>query len=550
MAKTPLFAWLKQMTGKALAENKTYEIKVLSRVPERGMSRREFLKTLSGGALTLGLLPWAFSEKAQSVSPRLKTQKLDMEKPVIIVGAGLAGLVTAYRLMLQGVPCQIFEASHRVGGRMFTRNHFNDDAMFVELGGELVDTGHEAIIALCDELGLSLQTFEKPEPGIEPCLFVSEGLVKTEAAVIQAFKPLAKALADDLIRIFPDGEVEVPTYQKTFGAEWLDNQSLESYLESKRDVPGWLIKVIKAAYTGEYGLDTSEQSALNLLLLIGADTDNGFRMFGESDEAMRITGGSERLPQALYKAIAGKVPIHFGAKLKLLQNTRDSLILTFTHGLKPVEVQAEQAVLAIPFSVLRSVEGLDDLGLPARKLKAIREWGYGTNSKQMMGFKSRFWQTQDPAYMPNAGELFTDWPSQCYWETSRLQVGNGGILTNFLGGKAGLNADHQQWKQALQDLDTLYHGKASEQFSGDRAFMHWPGNALAQGSYTCPRPGQYTTLVGVAGEPELEGRLLFAGEHCSVDWAGFMNGAAESGLLAAHFIVGQRSGLEVQRIFG
>jgi monoamine oxidase len=550
MAKTPLFAWLKKMTCQALAENKAGEFQALSRAPESAMSRREFLKMLSGTALTLGVLPWMLPASAQSVSPTLKTSKWDISKPVIIVGAGLAGLVTAYRLMLQGVPCQIFEASHRVGGRMFTRNHFNDDAMFVEMGGELVDTGHEAIIALCDELGLSLQTFEKPGPGIEASLFVSEGLVKKETEVIQAFQPLAKALADDLARIFPDGVVQVPTYKNTFGAEWLDNQSLEAYLDSKRDVPSWLIKVIKAAYTGEYGLDPSEQSALNLLVLIGVDTNNGFRMFGDSDEAMRIAGGSDRLPQALYKAMVGKVPVHFGAKLKKLQNASDGLILTFNHGLKPVEIHTKKAVLAIPFSVLRGVAGLDTLGLPARKLKAIREWGYGTNSKQMMGFKSRFWQMKDSAYVANAGELFTDWPSQCYWETSRLQHGNGGILTNFIGGKAGLNADHHQWKQALLELDTLYQGKASEEFSGDRAFMHWQGNALAQGSYTCPRPGQYTRLVGVAGEPELEGRLLFAGEHCSVDWAGFMNGAAESGLLAANLVLTYRTGLEVQQTFG
>ena len=62
--------------------------------------------------------------------------------PVAILGAGIAGLTAAYRLQKAGVPCEIFEASDRTGGRMFTRYDFNKDGMFCELGGELVDTDH------------------------------------------------------------------------------------------------------------------------------------------------------------------------------------------------------------------------------------------------------------------------------------------------------------------------------------------------------------------------------------------------------------------------
>jgi monoamine oxidase len=67
--------------------------------------------------------------------------------------------------------------------------------------------------------------------------------------------------------------------------------------------------------------------------------------------------------------------------------------------------------------------------------------------------------------------------------------------------------------------------------------MNWPAYQYVQGSYTCPLVGQYTTLLESAGTPELEGRLIFAGEHTSPDFSGFMNGAIQSGNRAAQEIM-------------
>jgi monoamine oxidase len=521
---------------------------------ERPLTRRQFLKGLSGTALTIGASSWWLANAQQSevsgnVRPSLAGGASGKPR-VVIVGAGLAGLVSAYRLTQLGIPCEIYEASHRVGGRVFTRRNANGDGMFVELGGELVDTNHEALIGLCQTLNVSLERFPEAAENIQPALFMNGSQVKTEQDVIEAFQPLAEALARDLKRIFPDGEIRVPTYQEPCGAEWLDRMSLQEYLDDLTEVPEWLRRVIKAAYTGEYGLEPQDQSALNLLLLIDPDTGDGFRMFGESDEAMRVQGGNSTLVDALYAAIRGQVPVHFGYKLAHLGGDPQSLALTFHHRRRKHAVQAGKVILALPFSTLRQVQGLETLGLSARKLKAIKEWGYGTNSKQMMAFNSRFWQNPSAPFPANTGELFTDWPSQCYWETSRLQTGSKGILTNFLGGQAGLDANHSQWRKALSDLEQLFKGHATEAYTGQQILMNWPRHPWAKGSYSCPGPGQYTSLMGVAGEPELSERLFFAGEHCSVDWAGFMNGAVESGLVAAERVVGAQGLLESTESLG
>jgi monoamine oxidase len=547
MPRSQLFLWLKKLTRQTCPQKAIPIDSTITQSPLNQLSRRDFLKataTLTGAIMLSSWGKFSFADSAKQMPSKSSL------KPVIIIGAGLGGLVTAYRLTQKGIPCEIYEASHRVGGRMFTRNHFNEHGMFVELGGELVDTNHEDLIGLCQELNIPLQRFKEPEAGIEPAIFFSEGKVQTKTEVLKAFERLAQVLNEDLAKAFPHGEVMIPTYQNPYNAQWLDNLSLEEYLDSKSGIPTWLIKVIKAAYTGEYGLDPQDQSALNLLLLIGTDTQDGLKLFGESDEAMRIEGGSSRLPEALYQAIQDKVPVHFGYKLKGVKDLPGKLQLIFSQHGQSRHREADYTVMAIPFTILREIQGIDQLGLPKRKLKAIREWGYGTNSKQMMGFRARFWLSQGQHYAASTGEFFTDWDSQCYWETSRLQDGTSGILTNFLGGSAGKQADHGQWKRALQDLDQLYQGSAQKHFSGHKAFMNWSANPLAKGSYTCPQPGQYTSLMGIAGEPELGGKLLFAGEHCSVDWAGFMNGAAESGAMAARQILSQMVWLETRPAFG
>ncbi|WP_303674148.1 flavin monoamine oxidase family protein [Vampirovibrio chlorellavorus] len=543
MARTTVWVWLKQLTAEAMAQHL-----------ERPLTRRQFLKGLSGTALTLGGATLGLAQARKNELPvkgALSLAESGLGRPrVIIVGGGLAGLVSAYRLTQLGVPCEIYEASHRVGGRVFTRRNIDGEGLFVELGGELVDTNHEALIGLCTALNVSLERFPSPGENIQPALFMNGSEVRTEQDVIQAFQPLAKALAQDLERIFPDGEVRIPTYREPCGAEWLDQMSLEAYLDALKEVPEWLRKVIKAAYVGEYGLDPHEQSALNLLLLIDPETSEGFRMFGESDEAMRIQGGNSTLVDALYAAIRDRVPVHFGCKLSHVNDNGQSLTLTFHQRRRKRNINAGQVILATPFSVLRQIGGLNTLGLSPRKLRAIREWGYGTNSKQMLMFNSRFWLNPAAPFPANTGELFTDWPSQCYWETSRLQAGKNGILTNFLGGGAGLSANGSQWRQSLADLEQLFKGQATQAFTGQQILMNWSRHPWAKASYSCPRPGQYTSLMGAAGEPELNDSLFFAGEHCSVDWAGFMNGAVESGLLAAEGVVGSRKSHESRERFG
>jgi monoamine oxidase len=164
----------------------------------------------------------------------------------------------------------------------------------------------------------------------------------------------------------------------------------------------------------------------------------------------------------------------------------------------------------------------------------------------MYGFTERWWR--NPAVKLPAssnGSIFTDLPLQCTWETSRGQAGKSGILTNFLGGAAAKQLTTECFGEFHQELNRVFPG-IGDKFDGKRAIMNWPKYKFTRGSYSCPLVGQYTTLLKAAPEPELDGRLIFAGEHTSGDFAGFMNGAIQSGNRAAKEIL-ERKKIELQK---
>ena len=74
---------------------------------------------------------------------------------------------------------------------------------------------------------------------------------------------------------------------------------------------------------------------------------------------------------------------------------------------------------------------------------------------------------------------------------------------------------------------------------GKRVMSHWPSQKFTRGSYTCPLVGQVTTMLEHCATPELDGKLLFAGEHTSADFSGFMCGGIESGNRAAKEALGE-----------
>ena len=459
--------------------------------------------------------------------------------PVAIIGAGIAGLTAAYRLQQAGVPSEIFEGSERIGGRMLTKYEFNQDAMFCELGGELVDTDHRDLLTLAEELGVGIEELKGGDKGSDLYFFGGKHL--TDAELIPVFQPFARKLAADLKGIYDSRN------QFTAKGRRFDRISLAAYLaEAGGEVEKWLIDLLRVAYVIEYGREAEEQSALNLILYLAPDTKNGFKIFGESDESKRIKGGSSSLPNALLAALEGKVRINRSHQLAHMTEKGDRISLNFATETGTRTVRFNRVICTIPFTMLRMVEGVKTLALSQAKKEAIAQLGYGNNTKANYSFVERWWR--NPAVLLPAssnGSIFTDLPLQCTWESSRAQPGTRGILTNYLGGVAATRFSSERYETFREELNRIFPGIA-EKFDGERAVMKWPQHKFTLGSYACPLVGQYTTLLQTAALPELNGRLIFAGEHTSGDFAGFMNGAIQSGNRAAREIIGVRKHIELK----
>ncbi|MFO1486595.1 MAG: NAD(P)/FAD-dependent oxidoreductase [Verrucomicrobiaceae bacterium] len=486
---------------------------LLQSMPESG-GRRRFLKqtAMAGAGLML---------------PSCATTSRGPKRTVAIVGGGIAGLTAAWRLMNAGHEVHLYETRSRTGGRMFTRRNFNDDGQFVELGAELVDTNHKHIIALAKELGVKMQNLRRGEQGRD-FVWLEERL-RTDHDIPAAFKPLGAKMEADADGLY-DAEGGF-----TDKARELDRMSLAAYLKDRaHGVEPWVIQLLIAAYEPELGARAERQSCLNLVDFINPDVSKGFEVFGDSDEAWRIEGGNDTLPTVLLERMHGKISLHLDHRLEGIADKGGRLVLKFgtKGGVRAADY--ERVILAIPFTVLRGVPGVFDLPLTSAKKRCIREMGYGSNVKVFRSFKHRLWRDPVPGrdFICN-GSVFAMEPTyQNVWETSRGQPGSRGIITNLLGGRRGESYSEAMMSNYLDELDAVFPG-LKKAHDGKAAAMNWPKLPFALGSYSCPFVGQYTWIYDESPKPDLDGRLVFAGEHTSTVSPGFMNGGVESGERAA-----------------
>jgi monoamine oxidase len=437
---------------------------------------------------------------------------------VAVVGAGLGGLTAACLLAQAGCPATVFDAACAIGGRVRTDFGTIEPGLVCELGGEFIDsTHHDMLLARLFDLSL-IDTLGPSEAALETTYFF-EGRVRSEAEVLVAYAEAAALIAHDKARL----SHAVSRNRHTLVDVEFDRISLAQYIE-RLPMASWLRKLIETAYVAEYGLDPGEQSCLNLLCTIGTNTTRRFHLFGDSDERYKICDRAALVTAGLAERIGSDVRLEH--RLERLQRSGLCYRPSFATPGPTLVVDADIVVLALPFTLLRRVD-TGDL-FPAPKLAAVRDLGYGENAKLLIGNTSRFWRTQG-----RDGGLYTDLPLQTGWDASRLRRGARG-LTFYLGGAGGLmlgQGSEQEHAARLCALAEPSMPGLSARRTGSAARVHWPSERHALGSYSCYRPGQWTGIAGI--EAEAVNRVYFAGEHCSAAYQGFMNGAVQSGRLAA-----------------
>lgn len=441
----------------------------------------------------------------------------DSQRPAIaIVGVGLAGLTAAYYLEKAGLRAELFEASNRVGGRVRSAKNLLADGVVTELGGEFIDSHHGEILRFCQDFDLPLLDTKAPtEAALIRHRYVFDGRLIKESDIVRAFVPFAERIRRDIERwagsLTPDNPV----------AKQLDRLSIDAYLRGL-GMSGWLFTLISTSFTSEYGLPAGDQSCLNLLMLLNPDTARGFELYGESDERYKVTGGNERIATELHQRL--KSPVHTGYHLERIAPRGTGYRLAFANGR---ESDADYVVMTLLFSVLRTVDLR--VNMPDRKRRCIEELGYGTVSKLLIGVNERIWRRDGCTGIAFSEQI------QNGWDSSHMQQNNRGPggYSLLLGGDHGRNLTLAQFDRYVADCEQVFPGM-QQATSGRKSLYNWSRNPLTRGAYSCYRIGQATALGGAEGERV--GNILFAGEHCSRMFQGFMNGAAETGRKAAEGI--------------
>ncbi|MCC6410373.1 MAG: FAD-dependent oxidoreductase [Saprospiraceae bacterium] len=440
--------------------------------------------------------------------------------PVIaIVGGGIAGLHAAYVLKKAGYTAEVYEGANRTGGRIFSVNGLLADYVSTELGGEFIDSDHEDMLALVKEFNLPLLDMQSAsEKKLKGDAFHINGRFYSEKEVINTFRPIAAKIEKDAALVTDEVGFDVSTPEE----KKLDNMSIEEYI-SKLGGPKWFNQLMDVAYTSEMGLEIGNQSSLNFITFISTELDE-FKIFGDSDERYKVLGGNSKITEKLGEALGDQVKL--GYVLEALHQKDNKYMLKFGNG---KEVHADFVVLALPFTKLREVD-LQIPDMPAHKTNAINNLTYGTNSKLLLGFNERIWRNKG-----YSGYLFHN-RIQNGWDNSQLQTDNAGPggYTVFLGGKEGVGLTNNASVPYVDELDKVFMG-AKAAYNGKSSVFNWSTNPLSMGSYAAYGVGQWTTISGA--ESETVGKVFFAGEHCSSDYQGYMNGGAESGRVAAEAIL-------------
>jgi monoamine oxidase len=508
MARTPLANAVEEAVSRLADE-------------ERRFSRRRLLSGAGAAIAGAGLLGSA--GRARAAKPLTSTR-------IAIVGAGLAGMTAAYRLQQAGYIADVYESSERIGGRCWSGRGAFADGQIYEHGGELIDNGHIQVKQLAQELGLSLDNLYQAETQGTDQLGYFFGDQYTVDQMTADLKTIWQQLHMDV------SAASYPTLYNSYtqrGLE-LDHMSLYEWIE--RYVPGGhgspLGRMLDVAYNIEYGAESTVQSSLNMLYLLGYVGPGQFRTFGKSNEKFHIHGGNDQLATMLAAKLGSQ--IRTSAPLTAIaRNGSGTYTLTFGSGSGSFTAVADHVVLALPFTLLRSVD-FSKAQFNQVKTWAINELGMGTNSKVHVQFRTRFWRGQGCT-----GETYADTGYQNTWEVSRAQPGTSGLLVWYTGGDAGAavgsgTVTSQVTKNFLPKIEPVLPG-ATAQWNGLATRDYWTGYEWTKGSYSYWKVGQYTRFSGA--EKERSFNCHFAGEHTSQDFQGYLQGAVETGERAASEIL-------------
>jgi monoamine oxidase len=436
---------------------------------------------------------------------------------VVLVGAGMAGLIAARDLQAANVSVLVLEARNRVGGRLL--NHTLKNGAVVELGGQWVGPTQDRVLALAEELGLGLfPTYIEGEHSL-----AMDGAVKRYLGEDFALPEDASADVEEAWERLQQMAHAVPLEEpwSAENANTCDAQTLDSWLvaNTKTEIGlGYWRTMVPALFSAE----TAEMSLLHFLFYCrsGGTLDRLVATHGGAQES-RLEGGSQQLALRLADRLGDAVRL--GSPVRAIR--QDDLGVEVAHdgGI----VRAGRAIVALPPTLAGRIRYSP--ALPPLRDQLTQQVPMGYVTKVQVAYPEPFWRAEGLS-----GSVFSlDDEVSVIFDNSPPDL-RYGVLLGFLEGRharrAGKLASEERKELVLSVLARFFGPRVAD--PEEYVEKDWAAEEWSRGCYG----GRFGTGVWTGYGQALRepvGRIHWAGTETSEVWNGYMDGAVRSGERAA-----------------
>jgi monoamine oxidase len=458
-------------------------------------------------------------------------------KRVTIIGAGVAGLVAAYELERLGHQVDVLEGHPEIGGRIRTHRFLpGRPGPLVELGAMRIPATHQRTMGYLRTLGLADQLREFTT------LFQDEAAYVHTSQGHQRIREASATLVDELRGRLPTAELARYNPQMLLFGAWMAVRVNALAPGDFRDsvshgLDAELIGLVEGIDLARYVRTPGSGELIDLRALfadhpqIRAGCRGRLYRFVDDivnetgSTLLRLAGGLDQLAHRLRKRIRG--PVHCGNEVTGLEVGDRQVRLRIRHGFGTRTRSCDFVLCTIPFSVLRGLElrGLDD-----EKLAAIGSQRYWNATKVALHCREPFWEREG---IRGGGSFTGGLIRQTYYPPVEGDPRLGAaLLASYT---IGRDADQlaalsrpARIAAVLEELGAVHPELRRPGMVLAVADQVWGNEPSTQGA-AAVRWGK----DAVACEEEREqmarpqGRLFFAGEHCSSHPA-WIEGAVES----------------------
>lgn len=440
---------------------------------------------------------------------------------VVVVGAGLAGLSAARKLVGAGKTAVVLEARDRVAGR--NMGSFLSNGVPVEMGGQWVGPTQDVVLELIKELGL--ETFPSFDTGDTLTVFDnnvvryadnSYGLPPGSASEVGRLWEQLESLASTVATEEP---------WQTEGAAELDRQTLDSWLVANTE-DSLARRFFRLLVPALFSAESPELSLLHFLFYVksGTSLDSLMNTKGGAQES-RVVGGTHLISERMSAALGDAVRLD--SVVRTIRQDEAGVLVEYEGG----SVTAEHVIVAVPQTLAGRLRYVPPL--PPLRDGLTQQMPAGAVIKFQIGYDTPFWRED--------GLNGTVWSFDDAFNVvldNTPSDGSCGVLVGFLEGSHARTASSMSAEErrelVIKSLVKYFGPKAADPF--DIVEQDWTAEEFTRGCYGGRLGAGAWTQYGKALAAPV-GRIHWAGAETSSIWNGYMDGAIRSGRRAADEIL-------------